>query len=92
MVINQPNRDIPIVAAAAPVSSAHAIENREVIQAVRAVNTAALLGQDQEIVFRLDQRTRRVVTRVVNRDTGEVLAQVPAEYVLRLAEDLKPKG
>ena len=28
--------------------------------------------------------------RVVNRNTHEVVSQVPAEYLLRLADDLKP--
>jgi uncharacterized FlaG/YvyC family protein len=30
--------------------------------------------------------------RVVNRNTREVISQVPEEYVLRLAEDLKKLG
>jgi uncharacterized FlaG/YvyC family protein len=33
-----------------------------------------------------------MVVRVVNRKTREVLSQVPAEYVLRLAEDIGRKG
>jgi uncharacterized FlaG/YvyC family protein len=30
-----------------------------------------------------------MVVQVFNSKTGEVLSQVPAEYVLRLAEDVK---
>jgi uncharacterized FlaG/YvyC family protein len=32
------------------------------------------------------------VVRVINRKTREVVSQVPEEYVLRLAEDLKKSG
>jgi uncharacterized FlaG/YvyC family protein len=30
-----------------------------------------------------------MVVRIVNRNTKEVVSQIPPEYVLRLAEDLK---
>jgi uncharacterized FlaG/YvyC family protein len=62
-------------------------EQRALIQAVRAVNGAELFGQDKELTFVLDRQTRRAVVRIVNRDTREVLQQIPAEYVLRMAEE-----
>jgi flagellar protein FlaG len=62
-------------------------EQRALIQAVKAVNATALLGEDNELSFILDRNTRQVVVRVVNRDTHEVVRQIPAEYVLRLAEE-----
>jgi flagellar protein FlaG len=77
----------PVAAPTVPAEKAS--ENREVIQAVKAVNGAALLGQDNELMFQMDRNTQRVVTRVVNRKTGDVVAQVPSEYVLRLAEDIR---
>src|SRR5438132_6640557 len=64
-------------------------ENREVIQAVRAVNASAKLGDDNELTFSLDRQTRRPVIRIVNRKTNELVRQIPNEQVLRLAEDLK---
>lgn len=66
--------------------------NREVIQAVRAVNASEKLGDSNELVFSLDRQTRRPVIRVVNRITNEVIQQIPNEQVLRLAEDLKIVG
>lgn len=63
--------------------------NREVIQAVRAVNASAKLGDRNELTFSLDRRTRRPIIMIVNRDTNEVVQQIPNELVLRLAEDLK---
>ncbi|MGA2268959.1 MAG: flagellar protein FlaG [Bryobacteraceae bacterium] len=79
-------------AAPAPVPAIpgdRAAENREVVQAVKALNGTQMFGQDNELMFQRDSLTRRMVIRVVNRQTGEVLSQVPPEYVLRLAEDLK---
>jgi uncharacterized FlaG/YvyC family protein len=32
-----------------------------------------------------------MVIRVVNRRTNEVISQIPPEYVLRLAQDMKQK-
>jgi flagellar protein FlaG len=62
--------------------------NREVIQAVRAVNASGNLGRN-ELTFSLDPHTRRPVITIVNRDTNEVVDQIPNDQVLRLAEDLK---
>jgi uncharacterized FlaG/YvyC family protein len=64
-------------------------QNREVVQAVRALNQAEMFGDNNELRFQRDQGTRRMVIRIVNRVTDEVIAQVPPEYVLRLAENLK---
>ena len=65
------------------------VEQRALIQAVRAVNAGQLFGQDNELTFILDRASRRAVVRIVNRETHEVVDQIPAEYVLRMAEELK---
>jgi uncharacterized FlaG/YvyC family protein len=67
-------------------------ENREIIQAVRAVNASVKLGDSNELTFSLDRQTRRPVIKIVNRKTNEVVQQIPNEQVLRLAEDLKLAG
>ena len=79
-------------APAAPAPVDHAAENREVVRAVKALNGTEMFGQDNQLTFRRDPETKRMVIRVVNRRTEEVVTQIPAEYVLRLAEDLKPKS
>ena len=71
--------------AAAPVPEQLA-QNRQLIQAVHAVNAGELFGQDSELTFAFDRRTQRPVMRLVSRKTKEVIRQVPAEQVLRLAE------
>jgi flagellar protein FlaG len=62
--------------------------NRDIIQAVRAVNASDKLGDKNELNYSLDPRTRRPVVKIVNRDTQEVIEQIPNEDVLRLAENL----
>ena len=62
-------------------------EDRSVARAVKALNGAELFGQDNELMFQRDSQTRRMIIRVVNRKTKEVISQVPPEYVLRLAAD-----
>jgi uncharacterized FlaG/YvyC family protein len=77
-------------AAPAPVDAA--AENRDVVRAVKALNGTEMFGEDNQLTFRRDPETQRMVIRVVNRKTDEVVSQIPAEYVLRLAEDLKSKS
>ena len=77
---------------AAPAPVDHAAENREVVRAVKALNGTEMFGEDNQLTFRKDPETQRMVIRVVNRKTEEVVTQIPPEYVLRLAEDLKQKS
>ena len=64
-------------------------EQREVVQAVKALNGTEMFGEENELLFQRDPHTQRMVVRVVNRKTKEMVSQIPPEYVLRLAEDLK---
>jgi flagellar protein FlaG len=66
----------------------NAAANRDVVQAVKALNSTEMFGDD-ELDFRKDPQTQRMVVRVVDRKTKEVISQVPPEYVLRLAENWK---
>jgi uncharacterized FlaG/YvyC family protein len=78
----------PVAAPADPVRPDQAAENREVIRAVQALNGTEMFGQENQLTFQRDETTRRLVVRIVNRKTNEVISQIPPEYVLRLAEDL----
>ena len=62
-------------------------QNRELIQAVKALNEAQLLGQNNELTFLLDRESHRPIVRIVDRATGEVIQQIPPEYILQLAND-----
>ena len=77
----------------APSSSAtvptakQAAERRQLVQAVKAVNDSGQLERNQ-LVFSIDSQTHRPIIRIEDRETHELVMQIPPEYVLRLAEDL----
>ena len=90
MDITAVNRNVQPLAAVAPLAPVEQpAETRDVIQAVKALNATEMFGQDNELVFQMDRQTRRMVVQIVNRNTREVVSQIPPEYVLRLNEDLK---
>lgn len=82
-------RALPVVASAAPTPVENAAEKRDVVQAVKAVNGSEMFGPENELRFQTDPHTQRMVVRVVNKKTNEVLSQIPPEYVLNLAAGLK---
>jgi len=77
---------VPIVEQ--PLSAREAAERRDLVKAVKALNATSLLGQNQELTFAVDRNSRRPVLRIVDRETREVVEQIPSEKVLRLAEGL----
>ena len=81
----QPAISSPSAASQVPV--AEAAQRRQLLEAAQSVNESGVLGQGQ-LVFLLDRHTRQAVIRLVDRDTHQVLSQIPPEYVLRLAQDL----
>ena len=85
--LNRITQALPAVATAVPVDTA--AENREVVQAVKALNKTEMFGQENDLVFQRDPQTQKMVVRVVNRTTKDVISQIPAEYILRLAADRK---
>ena len=76
--------------AAISVSAEQQAQNRQLVQAVHAVNAAELFGEESELTFALDRGSQRAVIRIINRKTKELIRQIPAEQVLQLAESLRP--
>ena len=88
MDISSINRSLPAPAQITAPSQTDAPQNRDVVQAVKAVNATAMLGEN-ELEFQRDPQSHRMLIRVVNRKTKELVSQIPPEYVLSLAENLK---
>jgi flagellar protein FlaG len=89
MDISSMNSSAPAPAQPVSVEPADkAAQNRDVVQAVKAVNAAEMFG-DNELEFQRDPQSHRMLIRVVNRKTKEVISQIPPDYVLRLAENMK---
>ncbi|MGA2181816.1 MAG: flagellar protein FlaG [Bryobacteraceae bacterium] len=90
MDISSVDQQRPLPASAPqPVPQEQVTERKQLIQAVREVNKSEMLGENNELTFVMDRKTRKALVRVVNRQTNEVVFQIPAEYVLRMAEELK---
>lgn len=60
-------------------------ERRAVVKAVGTLNRAQAYGPNRELTFSFDREAHRTVVRVVDSGDGQVLLQIPAEEVLRLA-------
>jgi uncharacterized FlaG/YvyC family protein len=81
----------PATAPAEAIPTDQTAENREIVRAVKALNGTEMFGDENELTYQRDPTTHRMVVRVINRTTQEVVSQIPPEYLLRLAEDL-PKS
>ena len=64
-------------------------ERRELVQAVKQLEKAQIVGDGNELRLAMDRETKRPVVRIVNRETGELIQQFPTEEVIRLAQRLK---
>jgi uncharacterized FlaG/YvyC family protein len=78
----------------APVTSQTAspdelLNDRQVVTAVQWLNQAEWLGQDRELTYKHDLRTGKPVIQILERQTGEVVDQIPPESVLRLVTELQ---
>jgi len=62
-------------------------EQTRLIQAVKSVNQSGVFGSSDELTFTTDAETGRPVIRLINKETNELIRQIPAEYLLRLSED-----
>jgi uncharacterized FlaG/YvyC family protein len=87
-----PNLPASAAAAAAPLSPDTSATGQRsaaqaLLQAVKAVNAAQIFGPENEVTFIRDRATNRLVTRVVNRDSHELVLQIPSEQVFRLADE-----
>lgn len=68
------------------------VEDRELIRSIKGIDASELFGAGSELAFALDRDTKRLVVRVVNQHTGEILWQAPPEYMLQLARTLGQQG
>lgn len=68
-----------------PITPQERADQQKLIQAIQAVNEGQVFGENSEVRFVFDRYTKKPVLRVVDKNTDEVIRQVPPEYVLRLA-------
>jgi uncharacterized FlaG/YvyC family protein len=64
-------------------------QNRQILQAMKTVNTVKSLGESRELRFMMDRSTQRPIIQIVDVETHEVIAQIPEEHVLELAQNVR---
>ena len=69
-----------------------AARNRELLEAVRAINANESFGPGSELRFAVDRTTGDPLIRIVDRTTNEVLSQIPPEELVRLKAVLETLG
>ncbi len=74
-------------AAAVPADAVEEATPAQVAQAVREVN-ASLESRSVGLQFEMDEDTDRIIVKVVDRESGEVIRQIPTEEVVRIAKVL----
>ena len=60
----------------------------EIRKAVETINTQLEI-MNRSIQFSIDERSHDIVVKVVDKESGEVIRQVPPENVLRLREHME---
>ena len=68
-----------------------ATERRELVKAIKAINATEFFGENYELTFVLDRETHRPLMRIVDRQTREVIQQLPPEYTVRLAQEIRSR-
>ncbi|MGY4878834.1 flagellar protein FlaG [Vreelandella aquamarina] len=61
------------------------VDTAELAESIQRINTVM---SQRGLEFEIRQESDRVITRVIDRESGDVIRQIPAEEVLRLAERL----
>jgi len=61
---------------------------KDLEKSVKEIN-AQLESLNRSIQFNIDDKTKDVVVKIVDKDSGEIIRQIPPEGVLRLRERLE---
>lgn len=71
---------------AQPTSSTSPLTRADLFEPIERINT---VFRPRGIEFAISEQSARVVTKVIDRETGDVIRQIPAEEVLLVAERLE---
>jgi flagellar protein FlaG len=82
-----PDAAKPAVAAQAPAPARPPPSRQQVEAAVDVINRS-LQPSNQSLSFSLDQKSDRIVVKVVDSESGETLRQIPSDEVLAIAESI----
>ena len=72
----------------APKSREDVEAHQAVVAAVRALNKSELAGSGRELQFTRDSQTQKMVIRIIDSRSGDVVSQLPPEEVARILASL----
>ena len=78
-----------LTSASADLEKQRISERRDLVRAVHAINATELFGENYELTFVFDRQSKRTLIRIIDRETKEVIRQLPNEYALRIASQLR---
>jgi hypothetical protein len=89
MGIGPVNRvDMSVQVDAASMSGESAATLRQIVAAIRGVNDSEWVGHRRELRSRRN-RNGRLVIELIDRETGEVLGELPLGEVIHMADELQ---
>jgi uncharacterized FlaG/YvyC family protein len=69
---------------------------RRIVEAVEFLNQSQFSGQGQNggsyLAFSYEEKSQKLIVKVLDRETGDVVCQLPPSEVLRMAAEAKRKA
>ena len=69
-----------------PTEATTPLNSGELVEPIQRINETM---RPRGLEFELSEESSRVITRVIDRESGDVIRQIPAEEVLKIAERLE---
>lgn len=70
-------------------SSKYLTSVREKLEEISELLNFEMKARSTNLDFQVDKPTNRVVVKVINRDTGDVIREVPSEAILRVSKNIE---
>ncbi len=65
------------------------LNDRQVVAAVQWLKQSEWMAEDRELTYRRDPKTGSFVIQILERQTGDVVDQIPPESILQLVSELQ---
>jgi hypothetical protein len=91
-VSNIPGGPVQVPAINPGVNGNLAAERRKLVGAIAAINQAGALGPQRQMSFLVDPASRRLIVRIIDTGSHEVISQIPSEGVLAMESQLAKLG
>ena len=70
-------------------SSKYLTSVREKLEEISGLLNFEMKARSTNLDFQVDAATNRVVVKVINKDTGDVIREVPSEAILKVSQNIE---